>query len=206
MLANLIRGCLGEFGIVAPLGIRRVPELIGIIRDDTDEPEFHPSENRDDSRGGSTLRSAAAYPGDRAGDPGLASEQRASRRLATSRASALLMARPSLPPSPPRRVQVRTPLRCVPRADAKGAFDRRSSSPRSHLETGRCLYSSPPYSQWNLARSLCPRSGRFGLGEAIVGTPANPVVTVALANKAARIIWALLTRGGVYQSATPQPA
>ena len=36
MLANLIRGCLGEFGIVAPLGIRRIAELVGIIRDKTD--------------------------------------------------------------------------------------------------------------------------------------------------------------------------
>ena len=32
------------------------------------------------------------------------------------------------------------------------------------------------------------------------------VVTVALANKAARIIWALLTRGGVYRSTAPQTA
>src|SRR5689334_24708866 len=36
MLANLIRGCLGEFGIVAPLGIRRVFELIAVINDDAD--------------------------------------------------------------------------------------------------------------------------------------------------------------------------
>jgi len=36
MLANLIRGCLGEFGIVAPLGIRRVSELIAVINDDAD--------------------------------------------------------------------------------------------------------------------------------------------------------------------------
>jgi transposase len=36
MLANLIRGCLGEFGIVAPLGIRRVAELIAVIKDDAD--------------------------------------------------------------------------------------------------------------------------------------------------------------------------
>jgi transposase len=36
MLANLIRGCLGEFGIVAPLGIRRVTELIAIVRDERD--------------------------------------------------------------------------------------------------------------------------------------------------------------------------
>src|SRR3954466_5589698 len=36
MLVNLIRGCLGEFGIIAPLGIRRITELVGIIRDETD--------------------------------------------------------------------------------------------------------------------------------------------------------------------------
>src|SRR3954452_14447612 len=36
MLANLMRGCPGEFGIVAPLGIRRVAELIAIVRDETD--------------------------------------------------------------------------------------------------------------------------------------------------------------------------
>jgi hypothetical protein len=37
MLANLIRGCLGEFGVVVPLGIRRVSELIQVVRDDTDD-------------------------------------------------------------------------------------------------------------------------------------------------------------------------
>ena len=36
MLANLIRGCLGEFGIVVPLGIRRVSELVAVIDDDAD--------------------------------------------------------------------------------------------------------------------------------------------------------------------------
>src|SRR6516164_3128421 len=36
MLVNLIRGCLGEFGVVAPLGIRRVSELIAVINDDAD--------------------------------------------------------------------------------------------------------------------------------------------------------------------------
>ena len=36
MLVNLIRGCIGEFGIVAPLGIRRVSELIAVIKDDAD--------------------------------------------------------------------------------------------------------------------------------------------------------------------------
>jgi transposase len=30
------------------------------------------------------------------------------------------------------------------------------------------------------------------------------VVTVALANKAARVIWAIMTRGGIYRA--PQPA
>ena len=39
----------------------------------------------------------------------------------------------------------------------------------------------------------------------LVRRPAR-VVTVALANKAARIIWALLVRGGVYRSAAPQAA
>jgi transposase len=33
---------------------------------------------------------------------------------------------------------------------------------------------------------------------------AVPVVTVALANKAARVIWAIMARGGVYRA--PQPA
>src|SRR5215468_5409118 len=36
MLSNIIRGCLGEFGIVAPVGIRRVAELIAVINDDAD--------------------------------------------------------------------------------------------------------------------------------------------------------------------------
>ena len=34
MLGNVMRGCLGEFGIVAPLGIRKISELVAIIRDE----------------------------------------------------------------------------------------------------------------------------------------------------------------------------
>jgi transposase len=37
MLANLMRGCLGEFGVIAPLGIRRVAELVAIVRDKADQ-------------------------------------------------------------------------------------------------------------------------------------------------------------------------
>src|SRR5262245_26663885 len=36
MLVNLIRGCLGEFGIVAPLGVRRVEKLIAVVHDKED--------------------------------------------------------------------------------------------------------------------------------------------------------------------------
>ena len=37
MLANLMRGCLGEFGVVVPLGIRRVAELVAIVHDEADD-------------------------------------------------------------------------------------------------------------------------------------------------------------------------
>ena len=37
MLVNLIRGCLGEFGVVAPFGVRRVGELIAVVRDEADD-------------------------------------------------------------------------------------------------------------------------------------------------------------------------
>ena len=37
MLANLMRGCLGEFGVVVPLGIRRMAELVAIVHDEADD-------------------------------------------------------------------------------------------------------------------------------------------------------------------------
>jgi transposase len=61
MLANLIRGCLGEFGIVAPLGIRRVTELIAIVRDESDA-RLPPEAVRDDAGCRSARGLAATHP------------------------------------------------------------------------------------------------------------------------------------------------
>lgn len=79
MLANLIRGCLGEFGIVAPLGIRRMAELVGLIRDEADSripPHARIAMTAVADQLGNLQRRIKTHQGDRAGDPGLAPEQR----------------------------------------------------------------------------------------------------------------------------------
>jgi len=207
MLANLIRGCLGEFGIVAPLGIRRMAELVGIIRDEAD------------SRIPPHARIAMTAVADQLGDlqrrikeieQAIRAWHRnndASQRLATIPGVGIITASAIA-------ATVATPTE-FKSARHFAAF--LGLTPKQHSTGGRQRLGRISKQGDGYIRRLLILGGtalvRYARGaggtvwakQLLARRPAR-VVTVALANKAARIIWALLVRGGVYRSAAPQAA
>ena len=207
MLANLIRGCLGEFGIVAPLGIRRMAELVGIIRDEAD------------SRIPPHARIAMIAVADQLGDlqrrikeieQAIRAWHRnndASCRLATIPGVGVITASAIA-------ATVATPTE-FKSARHFAAF--LGLTPKQHSTGGRQRLGRISKQGDGYIRRLLILGGtalvRYARGaggtvwakQLLARRPAR-VVTVALANKAARIIWALLVRGGIYRSAVPQAA
>jgi transposase len=207
MLANLIRGCLGEFGIVAPLGIRRVEELVAVVRDEADGRL--PAEARVATRAvadqlddlqrriGELERAISAWH----------RQNEASRRLATI---------PGVGPI--------TASAVVATVGAAAGFKSGRHfaaflglTPKEHSTGGRRRLGRISKQGDVYIRRLLILGGtslvRYARGPAATSWAARllqrrptRVVTVALANKAARIIWALLRRGGVYVPPTAQAA
>jgi transposase len=199
MLANLMRGCLGEFGIIVPLGIRRVAELVAIVRDEADQrvpPEARiamtivADQLEDLQRRIRALeRAIVRWHG----------QNDASRRLATIpgvgpiTASAVVATVGSVDGFRSGR-HFAAFLGLTPKEHSTGGKQRLGKiSKQGDVYIRRLLilggtslvrYSRGPGASTWAAQLLRRRPTR--------------VVTVALANKAARVIWALLARGGVY--------
>ena len=197
---NALRGHLAEFGIVAAKGIGKVADLIGVVRD-PDDRACHRRRARpflswqDKSRRcgsgstGSTPRwSVALEPTRRRGD------------WRRSRASAQ---------SPRLRYRPWCPIR---RASSRDDISRRgSASPHGRTRAGARNGSGGISRQGNaLLRSLLVLGATARLRYAKRAPEATDwstrllarrpfkVAAVALANKMARIAWALLVKGGTY--------
>ena len=201
MLANLIRGCLGEFGIVAPLGIRRVVELIAIVRDESDTRL--PTEAR------SAMILVAGQLEDlqrRIGEVERAihlwhRQNEASRRLATIpgvgpiTASAVVATVGNVDAFKSAR-HFAAFLGLTPKEHSTGGKQRLGRISKQGDVYIRRLLILGGTSLVRYARG----TGATSWAAALLRRRPTRVVTVALANKAARIIWALLARGGVYQA------
>ena len=204
MLANLMRGCLGEFGVIVPVGIRRVAELVAIVRDEADQRV--PPEAR------IAMTIVADQLEDlqrriRALEPAILRWHRqndASCRLATIpgvgpiTASAVVATVGSVDGFRSGR-HFAAFLGLTPKEYSTGGKQRLGKiSKQGDVYIRRLLilggtslvrYSRGPGASTWAAQLLQRRPTR--------------VVTVALANKAARVIWALLARGGVYRALMP---
>ena len=201
MLANLIRGCLGEFGIVAPLGIRRVVELIAIVRDESDTRL--PTEAR------SAMILVAGQLEDlqrRIREVERAihlwhRQNEASRRLATIpgvgpiTASAVVATVGNVDAFKSAR-HFAAFLGLTPKEHSTGGKQRLGRISKQGDVYIRRLLILGGTSLVRYARG----TGATSWAAALLRRRPTRVVTVALANKAARIIWALLARGGVYQA------
>lgn len=101
-----------------------------------------------------------------------------------------------------RRVRKGSRLRCLAGPDAIAAIDGRKVKAGRDVENGR-THPSPPFDHRSQRRGL-PRgpSWRSGWNVAARMLARKPrmLVTVALANKMSRIVWALMTRGGHYET------
>ena len=85
-------------------------------------------------------------------------------------------------------------------------LDRRPTAPRPHLKARRCyIRRLLVLGGTSLVRYARGAGGSVWAKQLLARRPTR-IVTVALANKAARVIWALLTRGEVYQAPQPQAA
>jgi len=203
MLANLIRGCLGEFGVVVSLGIRRVPELIGVIRDETDQ------------RIPLEARIAMAVVGDqfcdlqrriKAIERAIRAWHRnndASRRLATipgvgTITASAIVATIGKPEEFKSARHFAAFLGLTPKEHSTGGRQRLGRiSKQGDVYIRRLLILGAT----SLVRYARGAGGSAWAKQLLARRPTR-IVTVALANKAARIIWALLTRGSVYQPAS----
>jgi transposase len=201
MLVNLIRGCLGEFGIVAPLGVRRVEELVAVVRDEADDrlpPEARlamtvVAGQLDDLQRRIRDLERAILRWHR--------QNEASRRLASIpgvgpiTASAVVATVGSVENFKSAR-HFAAFLGLTPKEHSTGGRQRLGRiSKRGDVYIRRLLILGGT-SLVRYARGPGATSWAAGL---LQRRPTR-VVTVALANKAARIIWALLARGGVYRA------
>lgn len=201
MLVNLIRGCLGEFGIVAPLGVRRVEELVAVVRDEADDRL--PPEAR------LAMTTVAGQLDDlqrRIRDLERAilrwhRQNEASRRLASIpgvgpiTASAVVATVGSVESFKSAR-HFAAFLGLTPKEHSTGGRQRLGRISKQGDVYIRRLLILGGTSLVRYARGPGATSWAAGL---LQRRPTR-VVTVALANKAARIIWALLARGGVYRA------
>lgn len=207
MLVNLMRGCLGEFGVVAPLGIRRVGELTAIVRDEADDripPEARfalaaVADQLDDLQRRIRDLERQIMRWHRHND--------ASRRLATI---------PGVGPITASAV-VATIGSVANFKSARHFAAFLGLTPKEHSSGGKQRLGRISKQGDVYLRRLLILGGtslvRYAKGPDATSWAANllrrrptRVVTVALANKAARTIWALLARGGIYRAPAAQAA
>jgi transposase len=205
--ANLIRGCLGEFGSVAPPGIRRIAEPVGIIRDEAD------------SRMPRHARIAMTAVADQLGDlqrrlkkieQAIRAWHRnndARRRLATIPGvgvitASAIAATAAIPTGFKSARHFAAFLGLTPKQHSTGGRQRLGRISKQGDGYIRRLLIPGGTALVRYARGA---GGTVWAKQLLARRPAR-VVTVALANKAARLIWALLVRGGIYRSAAPQAA
>lgn len=205
---NALRAHLAEFGIIAGTGMTKVVELIAIVRDESDQ--------RLPAVARQALREIAQQVESLAGQIKrldrqivlLSRQDSDTRRLTTIPGVGAIIAASvkAFVPDPAGFKSGRhfaAWLGLTPRPHSSGGKERlgrisKMGNPllRSLLVVGatsvlRHARNNPNAPQW-IAALLARRPYR--------------VVTVALANKMARIIWALLVKGGVYRAAATAPA
>jgi len=209
MLVNAIRAHMAEFGIVAPLGIPRVKELLAVIADGDDDriPPLARSCLAALARQFMSLHEEIAIAEKRIHAWHRSSE--VSQRLETipgiGPITATALAATITDPSVFRSGrELAAWIGLVPRQSSTGGKER----------LGRISKQGDQYLRWLLvagAMSVIRHAKRRGttnlpwLANLITSKPTK-VAAVALANKTARIAWAVLRQGGTYQKPAAAPA
>ena len=191
---------LSEFGVIAAIGTAKVAALIEIVRDEADArlpkaAHFALAEIANQiealTRQIEKLEREIVTEAKRDEDM---------RRLVDTRRRGDHRGFHQGACSRSRRLQVRPLLWRLAGTDAEAAFERRQGAAGRDIENGQSNAPLPARPR----RDLCPaaRAGqrqRASMADRPFGPTSIQVVAVALANKMARIIWALLTKGGTYR-------
>lgn len=209
MLVNALRAHLAEFGIIAPVGIERTTELVARVLGPGAEDAAVPQLVRD-----IVAALAAQLDALQAQVEGLekaiatwhrASE--ASRRLATIpgvgviTASALAASVPDVSQFESGRAFAAW-LGLTPRSNSSGGKERLGRITKMGDRYLRTLLVVGATSVLRSVRLKAEGPTMGWVRQLLARRPAR-LVTVALANKMARIVWALLARGGAYREASP---
>ena len=206
MLINALRAHLAEFGIIAGQGRRKAMDLIAIL-DDMAIPDLAKA----------ALRELAGQI--ESGDRRIAAMEK--EILSWHKAdepSCNLATIPGIGPITASILSATVPdpslfkngrqfaawLGLVPRQNSSGGKDRLGGITKAGDRTIRRLLVSGATAVIRYARTKAP--GEAGWLKALLDRKPAKVVTVALANKMARIAWAVLNRGEVYRLTFPLPA
>src|SRR5882757_9261144 len=196
MSVNALRGHLSEFGIIAAKGIGRVDELLDLVESDTTLPNAarasakvlaHALEGLDKAIDDLEDEITNAQADDPVALQG--SRHRQDYRFGdrSQRAG-------------PERVQVGTRFHRLARPHAEAKLKRWQAGARGHLQAGEPIHQETARVGGDLAAK---RSGQAQRRDWIVGLLAKKparLVTVALANKLARILWAMMKTGESFRT------
>ena len=202
MLSNALRAHLSEFGMIAPKGRHKLAELVAVVRDESDA--------RLPALARAALRAAVAQL--EALEKQIATVEAeivawhkanaASRRLSTIpgvgpiTASAIVATVGDAAPFRSAR-HFAAWLGLVPRQSSTGGKQRLGGVSKMGDRYLRTLLVLGATAMVGLARRTKPPALAW-VTSLLERKPAR-LVTLALANKTARIVWALLTRGGTYR-------
>ena len=204
MAVNALRGHLAEFGVVAAKGIGRVDELLALAKADAALPpvartavtcmaqhlealdlsigavdEEIAKAHRQNPVSRLLDRDSRRWDADRVGDRG--------QRFRSG------------------RVQVRARLRGVAWSDAQAKLQRRQGEARRHHQAGQSLHSQDARRRARRRCCASPASAKALCADWINALSARKperLVAVALANKLARICWAIMTTGESFRTDT----
>jgi len=209
MLVNAIRSHMAEFGIVAPVGVPQVKELLAVIADQQDD-RLSPIARaclEGLARQFLSLHEEISLTERRIHAWHRSNE--ASRRLETipgigpitASALAATITDPSVFKS---GRELAAWIGLVPRQNSTGGKER----------LGRISKQGDQYLRWLLvagAMTIIRHARRRSTGNLpwlakLITSKPTKVAAVALANKMARIVWALLSQGGMYQKPIAAPA
>ena len=209
MLVNAIRAHMAEFGIVAPVGIPRVKELLAVIADADDDRLPPIARTCLDGLARQflslheeiTLAEKRIHAWHRSSEVSQRLETIPGIGPITASALAASITDPALFKS---GRELAAWIGLVPRQNSTGGKER----------LGRISKQGDQYLRWLLvagAMTIIRHAKRRGttnlpwLADLIARRP-TMVVAVALANKMARMAWALLRRGGTYRPTATAPA
>ena len=199
MLANAARGLATEFGLVVPKGLGRLEDLEALVAGSSAVPEEARRaliELLDGCRavGGRIAQLEAEIVAHAAG------RRRATPRHRPWHWAAGRLAHRRHGRRQHRHVPEWAALRGLARPRAAAELDGRQDPPRADHEGGQPGGPTLPRARGHV-RCTAPQVGRAlsGRGWGLLARRPARLATVALANKMARIAWALMTRGGTYQ-------